>query len=139
MLVRARTWISNAICLTIVVLLFCVQRFEVRGSFSLFFFGYWWNSWQPLLKPDLPTDPPLAGHTHKNALSPAAGHRFHPQNHPPKIDAKWVKKDNSNYLYDTYIIAGCIKIISTHWAYKWHVINICYCIFVFVKHMLCFK
>jgi hypothetical protein len=24
--------------------------------------------------------------------------RFHPQNHTPKIDAKWVKKDNSNSI-----------------------------------------
>jgi hypothetical protein len=62
-----------------------------------------------------------------------------PQNHPPKMDAEWAKKDNSNYLYDTYIIAGCIKTYQPHWAYKWHVISICYRIFVFVKHMLCFK
>jgi hypothetical protein len=27
--------------------------------------------------------------------SPAADHRFHPQNYPPKIDAKLVKKDNN--------------------------------------------
>jgi hypothetical protein len=38
------------------------------------------------------------GHTRKNALSPVAGHRFHPQNYPPKIDAKLVKKDNSNSI-----------------------------------------
>jgi hypothetical protein len=36
-----------------------------------------------------------------------------------------------------FFIAGCIKTYQPHWAYKWHVINICYCIFVFVKHMLC--
>ena len=28
----------------------------------------------------------------------AAGHRFHPQNYPPKIDVKLVKKDNSNSI-----------------------------------------
>jgi hypothetical protein len=26
------------------------------------------------------------------------GHCFHPQNYPPKIDAKLVKKDNSNII-----------------------------------------
>jgi hypothetical protein len=51
-----------------------------------------------LASPGLPTDPFLAGHTCKNAPSPAVGHRFQPQNHPPKIDAKLVKKDNSNSI-----------------------------------------
>ena len=51
-----------------------------------------------MASPGLPTDPFLAGHTCKNAPSPAVGHRFHPQNHPPKIDAKLVKKDNSNSI-----------------------------------------
>jgi hypothetical protein len=46
---------------------------------------------------DLPTDPLLAGHTRPQSW-PAAGHRFHPQNHPPKIDAKLAKKDNSNSI-----------------------------------------
>jgi hypothetical protein len=50
---------------------------------------------QVCLLSDLPTDPLLAGHTRKNALSPVAGHRFHLQIYPPKIDAKLVKKDNS--------------------------------------------
>jgi hypothetical protein len=58
---------------------------------------------------NLPTDPLWAGHTRKNALSPVAGHRFHPQNYPPKIDAKLVEKDNSNSIK-----IGCttLKILS---------------------------
>jgi hypothetical protein len=62
---------------------------------------------------DLPTDPLLAGHTRPQSW-PAAGHRFHPQNHPPKIDAKLVKKDNSNSikigcttLDGTFLRNGC--------------------------------
>jgi hypothetical protein len=56
----------------------------------------------------LPTDTLFAGHIRKNALSPAAGRRFHPQNHPPKIDAKWIKKDNSNSIK-----VGCTTLDGT--------------------------
>jgi hypothetical protein len=42
----------------------------------------------------LPTD----SHPQKRPITRPPDHRFHPQNHPPKTDAKWVKKDNSNSI-----------------------------------------